>query len=131
MSLELICKLESHLPEQTGTGKNGVWVRQDFIVETIDNYPKKVCMSAWGDMVKQSQGYTPGTTLKISFRLESREFNGRWYTDVRPWRMELAAATGAPATNGNAVPQSQSAPVAAMSSDPMSDSGNANDDLPF
>ena len=131
MSLELICKLEQHLQEQTGQGKNGPWVRQDFIVETIENYPKKVCMSAWGDMVKQIQTYSAGVTLKISFRMESREYNGRWYTDVRPWRMEVATATGAPATNGNAVPQTQAAPVGAISNDPMSGASNDNDDLPF
>ncbi len=130
MSLELICKLEQHLPEQTGTGKNGAWVKQDFVVETIDNYPKKVCMSAWGDMVKQIQTYTPGTTLKISFRLESREYNGRWYTDVRPWRMELATATGVPAANGYA-PQQAAPTTAAVGADPMGNSASENDDLPF
>jgi len=116
MSLEINCKLIQHLSEQTGTGKNGAWVKQDFIVETIDNYPKKVCMSAWGDMVKQIQSFTTGTSLKISFRLESREFNSRWYTDVRPWKMELISAA--------AVPE-QPATI------PSTETILPNDDLPF
>lgn len=128
MSLEITAKLVSSLPEQTGSGKNGPWVKQDFIVETEDQYPKKICMSAWGDLVKQFNGYAMGTRLKISFRVESREYNGRWYTDVRPWKAVVEGnATGgaAPmdatanfATSGNEMSQ----PAAASS---------VEDDLPF
>lgn len=128
MSLEITAKLISSLPEQTGTGKNGAWVKQDFIVETEDQYPKKICMSAWGDLVKQFNGYAMGSRLKISFRVESREYNGRWYTDVRPWKAVVEGnATGgatpmdAPAnfaTSGNEMSQ----PAAASS---------VEDDLPF
>lgn len=128
MSLEITAKLVSSLPEQTGQGKNGPWVKQDFIVETEDQYPKKICMSAWGDLVKQFNGYAMGTRLKISFRVESREYNGRWYTDVRPWKASVEGhATGAPApmdtpanftNSGNELSQ----PVAASS---------VEDDLPF
>lgn len=128
MSLEITAKLVSSLPEQTGSGKNGPWVKQDFIVETEDQYPKKICMSAWGDLVKQFNGYAMGTRLKISFRVESREYNGRWYTDVRPWKAVVegnvtggAAPMDAPAnfaTSGNEMSQ----PAAASS---------VEDDLPF
>ena len=128
MSLEITEVLRSSLPEQTGTGKNGQWVKQDFIVETEDQYPKKICMSAWGDLVKQFNGYAIGSRLKISFRVESREYNGRWYTDVRPWKAVVdgsapssPAAMDAPAnfaTSGN----EQSQPASASS---------VEDDLPF
>ena len=49
MALEITGKVIQLLPEQTGTGKNGTWVRRDFVVETTDQYPKKVCFSGWGD----------------------------------------------------------------------------------
>ena len=120
MSLELTCTFKQLLQEQTGNGKNGPWVKQDFLVETQGEYPKTICMSAWGDQVKTIQGITPGSTLKASIRIESREYNGRWYTDVRPWKI---------VTEGNSAsaPSYQTpAPVEAMSG-----SGTEADDLPF
>lgn len=126
MSLELTCKMISALQEQTGNGKNGPWVKQDFIVETEEQYPKKVCLSAWGDMVQQFKAYQPGTRLKVNIRVESREYNNRWYTDVRPWRAEVlgTSSQAAPSYNvtGNYSPQ----PVAETVS-----ANDVNDDLPF
>lgn len=86
-NMQLIAKLTQVLPLQTGQGKNGEWKKQDIIVETDGQYPKKVCISIWGDKITQQQ-LQPGTQLKIDFDVESREFNGRWYTDVKAWKVE-------------------------------------------
>jgi hypothetical protein len=126
MSLEITAKVLYSLPEQTGQGKNGPWVKQDIIVETEEQYPKKVCMSAWGDMVGQFKTYPAGTRLKISFRVESREYNGRWYTDVRPWK---AVMEGGAQPTASANESGMGAP-AYTAAEPMSASGEA-DDLPF
>jgi hypothetical protein len=91
MAQEIIGKLLQVLPEQTGTGRNGQWVRQDFIVETQEQYPKKVCFSAWGDKVSQLKSFTMNDMVKVSFNIESRDYNGRWYTDLRIWKLEHAA----------------------------------------
>ena len=132
MSLELTCKLIQFLPEQKGQGKNGEWVKQDFIVETLGEYPKKIAMGAWGDLVKKINDYAPDSILKVSFRLESREFNGRWYTDVRPWKIESQNGQSAPASNGNAATQNNySNSGAAVTADPMAGVQDGNDDLPF
>jgi len=88
MAHELTGKVLQVLPEQTGTGRNGQWSRQDFIVETQEQYPKKVCFSAWGDKVSQLKSFKTDDTVKVSFNIESREFNGRWYTDLRVWKIE-------------------------------------------
>jgi len=88
MAHELTGKVLQVLPEQTGTGRNGQWSRQDFIVETQEQYPKKVCFSAWGDKVSQMKLFKTDDTVKVSFNIESREFNGRWYTDLRVWKIE-------------------------------------------
>ena len=125
MSLEITAKVLYSLPEQTGQGQKGPWVKQDIIVETEEQYPKKVCMSAWGDMVAQFKAYAPGTRLKISFRVESREYNSRWYTDVRPWR-------AVPADGATASAPAMDAPVSAgMPADPISAMPGEADDLPF
>ena len=88
MAHELTGKVLQVLPEQTGTGRNGQWSRQDFIVETQEQYPKKVWFSAWGEKVSQLKSFKADDTVKVSFNIESREFNGRWYTDLRVWKIE-------------------------------------------
>lgn len=88
--MELTAKLIQLLPLQTGTGKNGQWKKQDIIVETDGTYPKKVCISIWGDKINESV-LKIGSQLAISFDVESREYNGKWYTDVKAWKIE---ATG-------------------------------------
>ena len=85
--MQLTAKLIQLLPPQTGSGKNGQWKKQDIIIETDGQYPKKICISVWGDKINESQ-LKPGNELKIDFDIESREYNGRWYTDVKAWKIE-------------------------------------------
>ena len=92
--MQLTAKLVQLLPLQNGTGKNGAWKKQDIIVETEGQYPKKVCISIWGDKINESL-LKIGSQLSISFDVESREYNGRWYTDVKAWKVEPAGATTA------------------------------------
>lgn len=91
--MQLTAKLIQLLPLQTGNGKNGQWKKQDFVVETEGQYPKKVCISVWGDKIDAAK-LTVGNMLKIDFDVESREYNGRWYTDVKAWKVELAGEGG-------------------------------------
>lgn len=125
MNLEITGKLITLLPEQTGQGKNGPWTKQEFILETEDQYPKKICISGWNDTAKLVQAIKPFSSVKLSISIESREYNGRWYTDVRAWKIEAIAGTG------NA---SSSAPMdtAANAPDPLEASLQQDqDDLPF
>ncbi len=86
--MEIIGTLIQVLTPQTGTGKNGQWKKQDFIIETTDMYPKKVCLAAWGDKIDISK-FSLGQTVKASFDVESREYNGKWYTDVKAFNLQL------------------------------------------
>lgn len=97
--MQLNAKLIQVLPLQTGTGKNGQWKKQDIIVETEGQYPKKVCVSVWGDKINESL-LKVGSMLSISFDVESREYNGRWYTDVKAWRVEAAGDAGNSQSSG-------------------------------
>jgi hypothetical protein len=92
--MQLTAKLIQLLPLQTGNGKNGAWKKQDVIVETDGTYPKKVCISMWGDKINESL-LKEGSLLSFSFDVESREYNGRWYTDVKAWKVEPAGAGAA------------------------------------
>lgn len=95
MSIELTGKLIQTLPQQSGTGKNGPWVKQDFIIETPGDFPKKICISVWGDKAKEVSAFKEGDEIKASVNIESREFNEKWYTDVKAWRLEKTAAGNA------------------------------------
>ena len=85
--MELKGKVLQKMPVQTGMGKKGQWKKQEFIVETQTQYPKKVCFSAWGDKIDQFN-VVEGDIVNISVDLESREYNGRWYTEARAWKLE-------------------------------------------
>ena len=116
--MELTAKLIQVLPLQRGTGKTGnEWRKQDIIVETGGQYPKKVCISIWGDKINEKILQT-GNMLNISFDVESREFNGRWYTDVKAWKVEAAGNTGGDNSYADEMP-------------PGVQYNDSQDDLPF
>ena len=66
--------------------------KQDIIVETDGQYPKKVCISIWGDKINEGQ-LQIGNLLQIDFDIESREYNNKWYTDIKAWKIELTTST--------------------------------------
>ena len=75
------------LPLQTGMSKAGnAWQKQDFILETMEKYPRMVCINLFGDRVEKFPVQV-GRLVTVSIDIESREFNGRWYTDVRAWNV--------------------------------------------
>jgi hypothetical protein len=124
MALEITGKVIQLLPEQTGTGKNGTWVRRDFVIETTDQYPKKVCFSGWGDKANIVNNLQTGQMVKVSFNPESREYNGKWYTDLRAWKIE---ANNADQQAFNDIPDIQNSNDTTFSD--FND--NQKDDLPF
>ncbi len=143
MALELEGKIITKLPVQSGTSSRGQWFKQEFVIEYQEgNYPTQVCMSVWGDdKVKDLEQFQAGETVKVSFNLSSREYNGRWYSDIRAWRIERAGAApqgqapayGAPgfaAPTGAGAPQQPAAP-SATATDFNSGNGDSEDDLPF
>jgi hypothetical protein len=89
--MEITAKLIQVLDPAQGEGRNGPWKRQDFIVETDDQFPKKICISNWNDKI-DLESLKVGETVTVSVNIESREYNGRWYTDVKAWRVESGGA---------------------------------------
>ena len=90
MALELEGTLAQKLPVQSGNSARGPWAKQEFILEYPDgNFTAKACFTAWGqDKVQDLGKYQVGDKVKVSFNLKSREYNGRWYNDLRnadPW----------------------------------------------
>jgi hypothetical protein len=125
MALEIQAKLVKIFPEKTGDGKNGKWVKQEFIVETQESYPKKILFNAWGEKADGIKHLSLGDMLKVSFFIEAREFNEKWYNDLRVWKIEKVVykdATGGGSIGGEEIEEQTEGPV-------LSD--NKEDDLPF
>jgi len=126
---EINGKINVIVDKVSGQSKNGgEWVKQEFVIETDGQYPKKVCFSLWGDKINVLESLKPGDPVKISFDPESREYNGRWYTDLRAWKIE----SGSQANNSGFTPP----PAPPASNDSANDAFSAasdegGDDLPF
>ncbi len=127
MAHELTGKILLKLPEQTGTGRNGQWSRQDFIVESQEQFPRKICFSAWGDKVALLKSFKPEDIIKVFFNIESREYNGKWYTDLRVWKLETAGQGDVKRTEA----YSESGPADELQPLDAGDVSEEKDDLPF
>jgi hypothetical protein len=143
--MQLTAKLVQLLPIESGTGRNGEWKKQTIIVEIPGQYPRKLAISVWGERI-HSLPQEPGTSLVIDFDVESREYNGRWFTDVKAWRIEALAA---PSTSSQPQPAGYPGQPAAYQGQPTAyppippevappvfpplppDQQNNADDLPF
>ena len=117
MALELKGKLIEKLPAVRGEGRNGKWEKREFIIETDDQYPKKICISVWNDKLAMIENLVNGDVLNVSVNVESREYNSRWYTEIRAWKIDRIGEEGI-ATS----PPPEDLPP---------DLDNPEDDLPF
>ena len=133
MALDLVARLIQKMPVQSGSSSRGEWSKQEFIVETLDMYPRKICMNVWGaDKIAELKNFAEGETLRFSLNIESREYNGRWYTDVRAWRIDRNTETQVPPVA--AAPAALAPTEAPAASAPIlsgSDLNDQEDDLPF
>ena len=134
-SLELEGTLRQKLAALSGASARGPWVKQEFILEYPDgNFTAQAFFTAFGqDKVQELAKYQVGDRVKVSFNIKSREFNGRWYTDLQIWRIAPAgtaqAPAAAPAPAAVQAPVIPPAPPAPTLEDLPADS--PEDDLPF
>lgn len=90
--MDITGKIILALPEVTGTSKAGnAWKKREYVLETQETYPKKVYFDFFGERADQYP-LNPGDVIKLSFDIESREYNGRWFTSIRGWKAEPAVA---------------------------------------
>ena len=132
--MEITGKIILALPEMSGISKSGnAWKKREYVLETQETYPKKVHFDFFGERADQFP-LNVGDVIKLSFDIESREFNGRWYTSIRGWKSEPAAA-GMPddmqAAGAFPTPMTAPAAPAAPSPFPGVSEPAATDDLPF
>ena len=87
--MEIKGRLTKKLPPLTGQGKNGEWKKQDFVIELEDSFNRKLCVTCWGDKV-DVEALVEGAMLNVHFDIESREYQGKWYTNLTAWKVEAA-----------------------------------------
>ena len=143
--MEVVGKIIQILPQQSGisssTGK--AWALQSFVIETLDQYPRKVCIELFGEQRIKDNPLDIDHVVTVSYDLESREFNGRWYTSVRAWKVTNGDQTQQPAQAAQPAPAAQAetqqgviypdAGAQAPAVDPFDPNagGDGNSDLPF
>ena len=123
MSFKVKGKILQVLPEQKGTSPRGEWKKQDFVIETSDDqFPKKICFTLFNDKTASLENIQPNMEVEVSFSIESREYNQKWYTNVNAFRVESVKEESAP---GMTPPPYSEADIP-----PLGDN-DEKDDLPF
>ena len=127
--MELAGRVIAVLEPKGGTSRNGnEWKVQEYVIETHDQYPRRMCFDVFGDDKIKQFNIQVGEELNVSFDIDAREWQGRWFNSIRAWKVERVHADAqqmppmdAPFPPLNAAP---AAPVDFSSSD-------EKDDLPF
>ena len=125
--MEVTGKIIFVLPEVSGTSKAGKpWKKREYVLETVDGaFPQKIHFNFFGDKADQYP-LVEGQMIKLSFDINSREFNGRWYTDISGWRAEEIGSQNQAATSQT----SETVSYSSSTSIELNESG-PTDDLPF
>ena len=130
--MEVKGKIIKKLPLVSGTAKStgNPWKKQDYVMETLEAHPKTIAFDFFGDRADQ-YNFEVGDEILLSFDIESREYQGRYYTNIRGWKGEKLTnnAAGAEAPAGYPAPEPQA--PAGMPPAPDFGAANDNDDLPF
>lgn len=135
--MEITGRIIAALPPRGGVSQRtgNSWKVQEFVIETHDQYPRKCVFNVFGEDKLTEYNIQVGDELTVSFDIDAREYNGRWYNDVRAWRVVRAGspAEGVPAAGAPGdVPFPNAAPAASIpaptAAAPAADTA---DDLPF
>ncbi|MEN8118616.1 MAG: DUF3127 domain-containing protein [Bacteroidota bacterium] len=122
MALTVKGKIQQILKPESGVSRAGKeWKKQEFVIETDDQYPKKVCFTLFGEKADMVNGLAEGQDVEVSFNVESREYNGKWFHNVNAWKIDKPAEENLP----------EPPPEFRMEDIPPEPDGDAANDLPF
>jgi len=122
MSLAVKGRIQQILKPESGVSRAGnEWKKQEFVIETEDQFPKKICFTLFGDKISLIEGITSGQEVEISFNIESREYNGKWFHNINAWKIDTAPSENIP----------EPPPEFGMEDIPPEPTDDASDDLPF
>lgn len=126
--MEIKGRIIAVLDKKQGTSqKDGkAWASQEFVIETMEQYPKRCVFNVFGEDKLKQFNIQQGSEYLVKFDINAREYNGRWYNDVRAWKVEPAQAE-APA-QGNTFPNTGADAIPAPTIAPPNEDA---DPLPF
>ncbi len=132
--MELAGKVIKVLEARKGVSKStgNPWMMQDYVIETHENFPRRMVFNVFGeDKIKQFN-IQEGEEINVFFDINAREYNGRFYNDIRAWRIDRVQPGQAPEPPA-AQPFAAAQPAAPATSAPaaFSQSQDSTDDLPF
>lgn len=128
------------LPEQSGQTEKGTWVKGGFVIETEGEYPKKIAFTLFGEeKLNKIKEFGVGQILNVQFSAQSREWQGRWFTELNCFKVEPSVTQPAypqqPVYTQPAPQQPQPQayqPTQEVLHEKYGDNGSNNsDDLPF
>lgn len=125
--MEITGKIIAVLPERGGVSqRTGTeWKVQEYVLETMEQYPKRVCFDVFGADKIANFAIKVGDNLTVSFDVDAREYQGRWYNSIRAWKVERVAEQAA------AAPQEQATAFPPVNAPVDFSSEESKDDLPF
>lgn len=129
--MEITGKIIAALQPRSGTSvrTGNTWMSQEYVIETHDQYPRKCVFTVFGEDRIKEMNIQLGAEMTISFDIDAREYNGRWYNDIRAWRaVPVTPQSVAPAAPAPADIPSPAAPAAGA---PEASGSAEADDLPF
>lgn len=93
MSIQVKGKIQRILKPESGVSRAGnEWKKQEFVIETDEQFPKKVCFTLFNDKNSLLEKLNEGDEVEVSFNVESREFNGKWYHNINAWKIDKVSA---------------------------------------
>jgi len=125
--MEFTGKIIAILQPRGGVSKasGNEWKAQEYVIEDHGQYPRKMCFDVFGADKIELFNIQMGEELTVSFDIDARQWQDRWFNSIRAWKVErVSAATAAPATGAPVPPPAPSAAPEFLS-------GDAKDDLPF
>lgn len=133
--MEVTGRIILALPERSGVSARGAWKSQSFVIETHDQYPRKMVFDVFGEERLQRFNINAGDEATVFFDIDAHEYNGRWFNNIRAYDVRhvdanAAAAAGQPQA---AAPQAIAQPAATQAPFPPAqpESSESTDDLPF
>lgn len=88
--MELAGKVIAVLEARGGVSKTtgNPWKMQDYVIETHEQFPRRMAFSVFGEDKINQFNIQMGEEINVFFDINGREYNGRWYNDIRAWRID-------------------------------------------
>ena len=134
--MEIQGKVIAVLPERSGVSARGEWKSQTYVIETQEQYPKKMAFDVFGADRLAQFNIQSGEVINVSFDIDAHDYQGRWFNSIRAWNVtkvsQQAMASSANAAGvANPTNQQNPFPPEQQSAQQQAQQRGNDDDLPF